>query len=99
MDEYIKRSDVIKARHACDRDCKSCDFAQDGDSWCMGELFVVDVINVPAADVRPNTTGEWFLVSVGRGHVRWGCTACQALSEADYEYCPHCGAKMKEWKP
>lgn len=50
-DEYINREALIKERHTCKRDCTTCDFAIDGDSWCEGELFVVDVLRAPAADV------------------------------------------------
>ena len=51
--DYISRADLIKQRHGCKRDCGSCDFARDGDSWCEGELFITDVLAIPAADVRP----------------------------------------------
>ena len=51
MSEYIERNLLIKRRHGCNRKCSECDFAQDGDSWCQGELFVVDVLAIPAADV------------------------------------------------
>ena len=50
--EYISRRDAIKARkHSCDKNCLECDFAIEGDSWCNGEVFVVDLLRIPAADV------------------------------------------------
>lgn len=51
MTKYIEREAAIKARHGCKRDCATCDFAVEGDSWCQGELFVVDLLRIPAADV------------------------------------------------
>ena len=52
MAEYIDRDALLRRKHGCDRkDCSNCDFFTDGDSWCQGEIFVVDVLNVPAADV------------------------------------------------
>lgn len=49
--DYISREAAIKMRHACKKDCSTCDFAIEGDSWCQGELFVIDILRVPAADV------------------------------------------------
>lgn len=51
MNEYISRDAVIKSNSTCEKNCASCDFAIDGDSWCQGEIFVVDVLRIPAADV------------------------------------------------
>ena len=54
MSEYIERDAAIKARgHSYDRKCAECDFAIEGDSWCKGKVFVVDLLRIPAADVRP----------------------------------------------
>ena len=52
--EYISRREAIKARkRSCDKNCLECDFAIDGDSWCNGEVFVVDLLRIPTADVVP----------------------------------------------
>lgn len=54
MVEYISREAAIAARkRSCDQNCAECDFAINGDSWCNGEVFVVDLLRIPAADVRP----------------------------------------------
>lgn len=54
MAEYIEREAAIKARNrSCKRNCAECDFAIEGDSWCEGEVFVVDLLRIPAADVVP----------------------------------------------
>ena len=52
--DYISSKAAIAARErSCDRNCAECDFAIDGDSWCEGKVFVVDLLRIPAADVRP----------------------------------------------
>ena len=56
--DYISREAVLARRHGCVRDCSSCDFARDGDSWCQGKLFVVDVLSIPAADVQPANNND-----------------------------------------
>ena len=51
--EYISRREAIKARkRSCDKNYRECDFAIEGDSWCEVEVFVVDIIRIPPADVR-----------------------------------------------
>lgn len=52
MAEYINRDTLLSKKHGCNRkDCSNCDFFTGNDSWCEGELFIVDVLNAPAADV------------------------------------------------
>lgn len=52
-EEYIKREDVINRVRNCSKDCASCDFAEQGDSWCAGEVWGVDILRIQPADVRP----------------------------------------------
>ena len=94
MSGYIKREDVMKRRHGCDRDCKSCDFFTDGDSWCQGEIFVVDLLCVPSADVVERKKGEWMFDDPISADFE--CSEC--LHRQDYctRYCPNCGALMWE---
>lgn len=68
MSDYIEREALLKHRHGCDRQCKDCDFAIEGDSWCMGELFAVDVLRLPTADVRPVITCERCVYHVDCGY-------------------------------
>ena len=64
MDKYIDRDALISKKHGCDRkDCSNCDFFTDGDSWCQGEIFVIDVLNAPAADVVERKAGKWIPVT------------------------------------
>ena len=91
--DYIKRIDAVKARHGCDGKCSDCDFAEDGDSWCNGEVFVVDLLRVPAADVAPVVHGRWVdgkCDNCGEHAPYW----CLATTFHESNYCPNCGAKM-----
>lgn len=41
--------------------------------------------------------GEWnYCFTHQNGERRYSCSECNELSNAEYKYCPHCGAKMKE---
>lgn len=104
MTDYIDREAVIKSNRTCKKDCASCDFARDGDSWCNGKIFVVDVLQIPAADVRPVVRGKW----TDMGDFI-SCSVCSATRlkefETDYgkvirldvrtNFCPNCGADMR----
>ena len=92
-DEYIKRSDAIKA---------ACDGADDWDGG--SDLYRNDYIEryiskIPAADVAPVRHGYWMSA---RGKKSRFCSVCNADEpykfadeDADvFGWCPHCGAKM-----
>lgn len=105
MAEYIEREKAIKARHGCEKKCAKCDFAIEDDSWCQGEVFVVDLLRAPSADVAPVRHGRWIFKadSSWRGGGKYECSACKygyaigAYHEPDeFTYCPHCGAYMKD---
>ncbi len=51
LNDYIKRLDVLKCRNGCYRNCAKCEWAIDRDSQCEGEIFVVNVLEIPAADI------------------------------------------------
>lgn len=93
-------------------DCSTCDFAADGDSWCNGELFVVDLMRVPAADVKPIVRASWLTGNNNPrtyGRIRAMCGRCGAFAlydmvnagsfkEKTTNFCPNCGACMIEDK-
>jgi len=97
--EYISRREAIKARkRSCNKNCLECDFAIEGDSWCNGEVFVVDLLRIPAADVRPVKRGKWDMYQDGSG-------VCSVCGEAQFQhwddgkpdkFCHNCGADMRE---
>ena len=75
MSDYIDREALIKKRHGCYKDCSACDFAQDGDSWCNGELFAVDVLSAPAADVVDGEKYRMVLDAARKMH-EWIFLSC-----------------------
>ena len=100
MSDYIKREDVIKRRHGCQDDCQTCDFAVEHDSWCSGNVFVVDIIDIPAADVLERKRGHWD--DYDKVYFR-SCSECGFLFPSallimenfDFNFCPNCGADMR----
>ena len=102
MIEFIERREAIKKRHNCKRDCASCDFAIDGDSWCEGEIFVVDLLRIPSADVQTVKHGKWLDEGVPVGSHTGGvavinvtyCSECEEQVDYRTPYCPYCGARM-----
>lgn len=99
MDDYISREAAIKMRHACKKDCSNCDFAIEGDSWCQGELFVVDILRIPAADARPVVRGEWVEDDYGFIHCSICGTEWDEPEHPKTNFCPSCGADMREVEP
>ncbi len=100
MSDYISREAAIKARHNCSRNCAACDFAIEDDSWCEGEIWAVDILRVPAADVRPVVRGKWINQRADSEMcsacgVRFYISALFAVGGNDEpNYCPNCGARM-----
>ena len=99
MAEYIEREAVIKRKHGCDEDtCATCDFAEQGDSWCNGEVFIVDVLGIPAAEVRENVKARWeddLLDGLpGYRPIVIVCSNCHRVSSARFPFCPNCGARI-----
>lgn len=63
--------------------------------------IVIEIDDIPAADVQPVEYGEW----TAEGNDEYGnywdeCTVCRRAVffppsvKNDYKYCPHCGARM-----
>ena len=99
-------ADKLVKKSRCKRDCSECDFARDGDSWCKGELFVVDILRAPTVDAVEVMHGHW--IEMERGHY-FKCSRCRnpipykfgwkvyngvVFNKRYYNYCPNCGAKM-----
>ena len=88
MSDLIKREDAIDAVIEW-YGCKPNDI----------EAFEKIIKAIPSAD-RPQ--GEWLKFGLGRGTRILFCTNCERkievpLSQGDsnYDFCPHCGARMK----
>ena len=47
-------------------------------------------------DVQLIRYGKWnYCFTHQNGEKRYSCSECNGLSDAEYEYCPHCGARMR----
>ena len=49
---------------------------------------------IPAADVRPVVRGKWALQYDGDG--QWHCSQCGNRYIYTTDFCPNCGADMRE---
>lgn len=75
----------------------------------QGEAWAIKCVNaLPSADVKPVVHGKWLTVEntmwCGGGY--WKCSNCDqgfgfaAFFEADsWQFCPNCGADMREVQP
>lgn len=90
MPEYIERE--AAKRYTCDR----CG----GQGHCSRpELCQVmsGFDRIPAADVRPVVRGKWTLFGRrGIYGVMYECSACHAKYDGIANFCPNCGADMRE---
>jgi len=66
---------------------------------------IIKIINEePKADVRENIKGEWQTVSIGCDTNEIRCTACKQITSVPADrtrklnFCPECGADMREVK-
>lgn len=50
---------------------------------------------IPAADVRPVVRGKWIDYQQGRW-VYAKCSECETVHDVKSNYCPSCGADMRE---
>ena len=101
MAEYIDREALLKRRHGCKNDCSTCDFFLEEDSWCSGEVYVLDILRIPAADVAPVVHGEWVdegFYADGSAKHAFHCSNCGhhiiEWKDDTSNYCPNCGARM-----
>lgn len=92
MVEYIERNSAIQAASIWNGD-------EGTEAWIQTALK-----KLPAADVRPVVRGRWTDHRTIEHDGEWYCTACGkeitiymgADREDRYNFCPNCGADMKE---
>lgn len=86
MAEYIEREVALEAQN------KSMNLAE-----CRKRLE-----RIPAADVRPVVHAIWryktMTVPGGKGqtYAKWSCTRCKGKFKERSNFCPNCGADMRE---
>lgn len=103
MPRYID-ADKLMERVNCKRyrkyhTCVGCDFFDEQDSWCSGELFGVQIMDAPAENVAPVVHAHWIDVDANDPFLLHGkCSHCgyEQWIRSDLRFCPNCGAKMDE---
>lgn len=77
----------------CCHNCKTCrNFRKEGCSFYRCDL----IDNAPIVE-RPQ--GEWlWLCDVPNAKYKWSCNKCGRGVKEQENYCPKCGAKMKNLK-
>lgn len=68
--------------------------------FVIGEKSVWDIVkDQPTIEAVPVVHGEWILHRIGAGHM-WECSVCHKRPDIyitnNTNFCPNCGAKMKE---
>ena len=94
MAEYIEREAVVKYLRS-----RKGDFIDDyGNGWSAGMGAASGICGkFPAADVAPVVRGRWDLLDDANSKiVKWNCDRCNRISTSKTDYCPNCGADMRE---
>ena len=86
MDDYISRKAVMDAYEEEQR--------RNG-PWRFETL----IESVPAADVCPVVRGRWRWVGQDRWNDCYECSQCGKMNADNSNFCPNCGADMREEKP
>ena len=91
MAEYIEREKV----GLTDFEIVRCN----GDYKEGLKLLLHKIESIPAADVRPVKRGKWEMTTLDDGYGEYQlykCDKCGALTAQRRNFCPNCGADMRE---
>lgn len=58
--------------------------------------MALEIKKFPAADVRPVVRGRWIVHDYGAGDINYECSECKEISCCGANFCPDCGADMRE---
>ena len=101
MDEYIKKSDALKATKMVYIECLYLDEQEyeEAEADDIPVVFKRDIESIPAADVEEVRHGRWKGSDFIAGLL--SCDKCGAQRNPNFKigfgawnYCPNCGAKM-----
>ena len=105
MAEYIEREEARPDAFCIGVSCQDCPFLK---SPLYGGCRIDDFIaSIPAADVRPVVRGKWLNDFCGKGRFSKRIVQCSLCGNfldldgvnagrGDANYCPNCGADMRE---
>ena len=94
-DEYVLKSSVLNAIHNGDIDMGMVTPHEYRLLKDLSERIDRRIQRVPAADVAPVRHGQW----IWDGYIYeapWQCSNCGVFHDEDSNYCPNCGADMRE---
>ena len=91
-DEYIKKQDAVMT---------AMDYGGIGNAQDASQDIASALIAIPAADVRPVVHARWKKsyadpVAFGERPFFRYCSECHEATVYRYNYCPNCGADMRE---
>ena len=93
MDEYIKRSEILKHKRLMEG------FDWDG-NFRDAAVLVEDILKIKATDVAPVRHGRWVTHSDRPDSLI--CSVCKCgfdmWKHDPHNYCPNCGADMRKEK-
>ena len=93
--DYISRDSVCSNKHVFyhPKDGIARNNGYDPADWA---IRISDVMDVPAADVRPLAHGEWtYIAHLPFGH-DYECSVCKQRNYEKSNFCPNCGAVMRD---
>lgn len=89
--EYVERH---RLKEAISADCQHL-FSFDVSLY---EMFMIDIDEIPAADVAPVVHGRWEEIRDPYGKIEGWLCKCGREVKCKDNYCPNCGAKMDKEK-
>lgn len=91
MKDTIYRDEAVEI---CERWRQRAKEHNDRDGWYMADTLLKFITEIPSAD-RP--LGKWIIEIDSNGNTYGKCSICDMKQYAgQLNYCPYCGAKMKE---
>lgn len=112
MAEYIEREAALNASKLVYIECLKTDDVRHLEADCdyIPVVFKRDIRTLPAADVRPVVRGKWtreytYGFEDGKQNYKLLCPFCNysyldnhcgAIVPEHFNYCPNCGADMRE---
>lgn len=103
---YLSRDALVKTMEMTPFTPDLCVSEDECDVMNRARMIYANIFkSLPAADVRPVVRGEWivhnslvgnYLIDENEVYI---CSVCKAQrTKRKYNYCPNCGADMKEKK-
>lgn len=96
MAEYIERGALKEYLYGgkFQEGCAGCDEPGEG---CI-ECIVDEIDSFPAVDVDPVRRGHWIKCGYACGEAEFKCSLCGEIEwrTNETDYCPNCGADMRE---